>query len=426
MSAAARLFEGFPRHGEIIMRLEQGLFGLKRPLLLVSLVVSFLLGFPAAQARLDAQEFLRGDANTDGRVSISDVLTIRRFLFGGIEIPCMDAADADDGQPVDGCNCSPAGGKVQVGDAIALLRYLFIQEGWSSILPEPFPLPAMDPTPDEAGCGSYELVPPVATQDVIRVGEVEGAPGSEVEIPIYLSNSADIDAVQLVIEYDPLVFTPIEGAEGISYEGTFYEQFESPRGEISIVKAHPDAGVFVAGIVGSLHRDTFAVPPGVDTLIARIRGTVSPSAPPGTLILAPTNGPDGEGVGPYMMRNEVTHQGEARFATTLPQRIAGLLKIVGPDVVDFLRGDSNSDGRFDLSDAAFTLAHLFREGPAPLCIDAADTNDDGRLNLTDPVAGLNFLFAPSRLESPLSVIPGTCGPDIEADSLDPCSSPACP
>jgi len=58
----------------------------------------------------------------------------------------------------------------------------------------------------------------------------------------------------------------------------------------------------------------------------------------------------------------------------------------------FVRGDSNGDGRGDLSDAIFTLSWLFTGGATPPCLDAADANDVGTIDLSDPIFFLNFLF----------------------------------
>jgi hypothetical protein len=59
------------------------------------------------------ERFRRGDANADGGLNISDPITALRFLFGGGEIPCPDAADGNDD------------GMVNVADAIVLLSHLF-------------------------------------------------------------------------------------------------------------------------------------------------------------------------------------------------------------------------------------------------------------------------------------------------------------
>jgi hypothetical protein len=85
-----------------------------------------------------------------------------------------------------------------------------------------------------------------------------------------------------------------------------------------------------------------------------------------------------------------------------------------PAVRTFLRGDSNQNGGLEISDAVFTLRHLFQGGPAPSCPDAADANDDGRLDVTDPVRSLNYLF---RGASPLPPPFPLVGDDPSADGL---------
>ncbi|MGQ9588966.1 MAG: DUF1800 family protein [Planctomycetota bacterium] len=82
---------------------------------------------------------------------------------------------------------------------------------------------------------------------------------------------------------------------------------------------------------------------------------------------------------------------------------------------DFRRGDSNTDGRLDVSDALLTFGWLFLGGKAPACLDAADSDDSGVLDLTDGVFGLNYLF----LGGPAPPPPGAsaCGPDPTGDAL---------
>lgn len=83
----------------------------------------------------------------------------------------------------------------------------------------------------------------------------------------------------------------------------------------------------------------------------------------------------------------------------------------------FRRGDSNSDGAVNLSDAVTTLNDLFLgvwTSPQPLCEDAADSNDDGLLNITDPIYILNFLFLGSA--APPAPYPDP-GEDPTADKL---------
>jgi hypothetical protein len=58
----------------------------------------------------------------------------------------------------------------------------------------------------------------------------------------------------------------------------------------------------------------------------------------------------------------------------------------------YRRGDSNADGKVDVSDPVFFLRWHFAGGPRPPCLDAADANDDDELNITDAVFVLLYLF----------------------------------
>ena len=84
----------------------------------------------------------------------------------------------------------------------------------------------------------------------------------------------------------------------------------------------------------------------------------------------------------------------------------------------FRRGDADSTGTVDLSDAIAVLNALFL-GAGPLgCPDAADADDDGALNLTDAVAVLLHLFAGGPAPPPPG--PGACGRDPSPDGLEEC------
>ena len=80
----------------------------------------------------------------------------------------------------------------------------------------------------------------------------------------------------------------------------------------------------------------------------------------------------------------------------------------------FVRGDTNEDGAFDISDPVSTLLHLFQGLAAPYCRDAADADDDGTVDITDPVVMLDYLFrAGDALPHPF----GSRGFDETADTL---------
>ena len=88
----------------------------------------------------------------------------------------------------------------------------------------------------------------------------------------------------------------------------------------------------------------------------------------------------------------------------------------------FLRGDANSDGNQDLSDAVFILSYLFLGGTTPACTRALDVDDDGVVIITDPVALLSHLFIGLPPPPPPFA---ACGTDNTPDSLPCASHPAC-
>jgi len=83
--------------------------------------------------------FLRGDANDDGQLDISDGVAIFTALFlGGPRLSCPRAADVDDN------------GQIQITDVIALYRFLFLGQGAIE------PGCREDATPDALSCVAFD------------------------------------------------------------------------------------------------------------------------------------------------------------------------------------------------------------------------------------------------------------------------------
>jgi hypothetical protein len=367
--------------------------------------------------------FLRGDSNADGRLSISDPLMTRRWLFNFQQPPpCLAAADSDDNNLVD------------LTDVIDTLCGVFLTQcgaspGQRYLLPPeerfapPFPEVGPDPTPG-LECEQYQVEPPLETEDVVRIGDVTATPGSEVRIPVYLTSSVEVEAFQLVVRYDPALFTPGGSKLGVGtdFVGTPWDLPNAPSFHGQYL--YPDAGFFVTGVVGSLTGTKSddspfpPLPPGENQLLFHLKGKVSENAVPGTtIVLEPTNGPNGEGVLPPMnLRNELTHRGEARFLSVVPRTEAGALAIVS-DIGFFIRGDANSDRKVDVSDALHVFSYLFLGGPDPDCPDASDADDNGKLDITDGVVVLGTLFLGGHISEPYPL----GGTDATADDLGPCA-----
>jgi hypothetical protein len=82
--------------------------------------------------------FLRGDANVDGRINLSDVFWTLAAINGEVFPACLDAIDTDDS------------GELDLVDVLATLEFLF-QGGAPP--PPPFPGVGVDPTSGDAlGC----------------------------------------------------------------------------------------------------------------------------------------------------------------------------------------------------------------------------------------------------------------------------------
>ncbi len=85
--------------------------------------------------------FIRGDANYDEQVNLSDAVFILGHLFLGRASPaCEDAADTDDS------------GKINITDAIGLLEHLF---RGGPPPPPPYPASGLDPSADTFHCRGF-------------------------------------------------------------------------------------------------------------------------------------------------------------------------------------------------------------------------------------------------------------------------------
>jgi hypothetical protein len=86
----------------------------------------------------------------------------------------------------------------------------------------------------------------------------------------------------------------------------------------------------------------------------------------------------------------------------------------------FYRGDTNSDGKTNLTDALKTLVYLFLGGGEPECRAASDLNADGKIGLDDAISLLRHLFLGAEDPIPFPG-PGDCGFTTE----DACSVSNC-
>ncbi len=94
----------------------------------------------AVEAMRERTKFRRGDANADGRVDVGDAISMLNFLFKQGPASCVSALDANDD------------GAVDTSDAVYVLYYLFLHAPPPR---PPFPTCAVEWTRDALPCESY-------------------------------------------------------------------------------------------------------------------------------------------------------------------------------------------------------------------------------------------------------------------------------
>ena len=147
----------------------------RRALIGVSVALTALLA-----SSLPAQEFLRGDTNDDGVVSIADAYYLTSWLFRSRIYPaCLDTGDADDN------------GQINLTDALTIANVHLMQEP----LTGPFPTPGEDATPDDLSCDNYGAGAPITDPNarlVVLEAIAEGDSDVVLTVTLGASSSAAI------------------------------------------------------------------------------------------------------------------------------------------------------------------------------------------------------------------------------------------
>ena len=239
------------------------------------------------------------------------------------------------------------------------------------------------------------------------------APGGEAVVPFRISSSTPVDAYQFAVSFERDVL------EATSVEEIWQSSDGSGFAHARYVLANDAAAPFATGqgavtgcVVFGLS-ESVTLPASDDVEMLRFHFRVSPDAPgPSTPVrFVETRGDS---------INAVSSLGKlyTPMSSDALVLINGFVSIL-PDGSLFLRGDSNQDGRVDLSDAKHTLSHLFLGSDPPHCPDAADANDDGKVDVSDPIATLDWLFLGGSVLPPPSAAQGF---DPTVDGLA-CSAP---
>ena len=246
-----------------------------------------LLGSSALPLR--AADFVRGDANGDGKVSISDAHVVLRYLFNFGEPPdCMIAADFNDDGFVDysdpsfilslGCSGEPAPAA-------------------------PFPEPGPDPTPPQNGeglsCDSYGGGQPLedaGARLVVLDATFPGGTDRRGMITIAYSSSGELAGFSGSFSHDPLLI----GEVGTRYNEGLADRmgYSVVPGSWSLLEASDRDGLlsfgFVIGPKEACERPAACpwepIPPAEDVTVMDIWVCLAPGTPAGQYPLVPEAG----------------------------------------------------------------------------------------------------------------------------------------
>ena len=205
-------------------------------------------------------EFVRGDANSEGVIDVSDAVTVIRHLFAGRTLSCHDAADVNDD------------GEIDIADGVAALGFLI---GTADPHPAPFPGCGTDDTEDGLTCEIYAPCPArdpiisIAVFNVENLSQTELARSSIARVVTRVVREFDIVVIQEI--RDPGEVVPERLLELVNATpGPPYDMVEGPRlrgreqyaiyyrrevVELVDAHVHPDPdGVFVRGVLVATFR----------------------------------------------------------------------------------------------------------------------------------------------------------------------------
>ena len=251
--------------------------------------------------------------------------------------------------------------------------------------------------------------PSATVYECITVGSSASSPQGW-QLSTALSGAADITAVTI---------------SGTSAEGASSGGFNST----SVVDSADNGGTegFVSGVVlhlkkGSTLNEATAAETGTAAVVAI---TVSGEAVQDVATVSATlTQQDGLIGGGQAIDNKVTADNSSQsICNTADVTIEFAQGIVNPE---FLRADTNDDGKNNLADAVWILNESFRSGTATPCQKAADANDDGTV---DAIVDAAYIIAYQFESGSAPPAPfGACGEDPTPDALDcpPGSMSQCP
>ena len=239
---------------------------------LAGLGLGVLLAAPAS-----AQDFIRGDSNGDGVVTLADSHRSLYYFFLGGEPLCEDAADFDNS------------GEPNISDPIKNLRYQVLNDP-----PPPSPFPGIGPdsgAPDSLLCDDYgggePVEDPAAT---IRVLD-EVVDGEDLEATILLAVSSSKRIAGYLAEIDAggvIAPTQVSHEAGTVSAGLFDLTGTLNAGFLAAA-TNPSTNRLRIGFLSSF-LGAIWIAPGENEIVLEVNVCLEPGTPPGEYPLALTAG----------------------------------------------------------------------------------------------------------------------------------------
>ncbi len=235
------------------------------------------------------------------------------------------------------------------------------------------------------------------------ISKASAVAGNSADVELQLTLVEPIVSFQTAIAYDDALLTFVNSALGSAAASA---EFFAPNAGTS--------GEYTAGVVLEVNPpiDGDTIPVGMNQQALVLSFDVDAGAANGAF--AAVELVDGLG-NPGIDNLYVLENGD----TLAPALENGGVNITA---TEFVRGDANQDGGFNIADAVTVLEFTF-QGEPTTCEDALDVNDDGSINVADAVRALDILFnGIPQLNEPFPA----CGVDPSSDSLTCDSFAACP
>ncbi|HVR74695.1 MAG TPA: dockerin type I domain-containing protein, partial [Planctomycetota bacterium] len=267
-----------------------------------------------AASPLPAEDFLRGDVNGDGVVSISDAHYLKAYLFlGSAEPRCHNAADADDN------------GLLQISDARRLLEAEF-RDGPPPAAP--FPAPGPDPTnPEVPGCQSsgtgspYE--DPAARLELLDITAF-GGDDQKVVLTLAISSSVEIAGYSGRIRDEAGV---LDLEEGSAVERRELTEFKAENG--GFIETRIVDGMIEYGVLFTLKPIKLVQEPGEGVSVLELGVCLKPGTPAGEYALSVVDGEliasnedhDGQAINPILQGGTLTVTSDVEAAAGCDPRL---------------------------------------------------------------------------------------------------------